>query len=274
MTPDDIPAGLALCRASGWNQIARDWELFLALEPDGATVAVRDGRVIGTVTTIHFASCFGWIAMVLVDPAERGRGVGRVLLLDGLATLDDVVARLDATPAGEVLYRKLGFEFEYGLKRFQREPAPFTADADGRVAPLSGDDWPDVLAIDSLVFGADRSRLLTWLADGAPEYAWVSRTADGLEGFALGRHGHTFEHIGPIIAPDAETARLLVGRCLAARDDRPFVVDAPDHHPPWQAWLRDAGFAVQRPFARMYRGTHLHPGLPDQYFASIGPEFG
>ena len=31
MTPDDIPAGLNLCRLAGWNQLARDWELFLQI---------------------------------------------------------------------------------------------------------------------------------------------------------------------------------------------------------------------------------------------------
>ena len=275
MMADDIPAGLALCRASRWNQIARDWELFLALEPEGATVAVRDGRVIGTVTTLRFSTCFGWISMVLVDPAERGHGVGTALLQAGIDALHDVTARLDATPAGEPLYRKLGFEFEYGLKRFQREASPFALPPEeAGVAPLGEDHWDDVRALDALVFGADRSAMLAWLRDGAPEYAWVAQSDDGLEGFVLGRHGHDFDQIGPIVATDADVARRLVGRCLAARSDRRLVVDAPDHHASWQQWLQSTGFTVQRPFARMYLGTHLHPGLPDQYFASVGPEFG
>lgn len=274
MGVDDIPAGLALCRAAGWNQLARDWELFLSLEPNGATVAERDGRVVGTVTTLRFGPCFGWIAMVLVDPAERGRGIGRTLLLEGLSSLSNVTARLDATPAGEALYRKLGFEHEYGLKRFQRAPGSFVDPGDDRITRLTPDDWPDILAFDAAVFGADRSRLLMWLAEGAPEYAWVARSADGLEGYIFGRHGHLFEHLGPVVAPDADTAQLLVGRCLAGRADRPFVVDAPDHHAQWQQWLGESGFTVQRPFARMYRGTHLHPGFPGNYFAIVGPEFG
>lgn len=275
MTVDDIPAGLALCRASRWNQVARDWEQFLRLEPARCRVAVRDGRVIGTVATLRFGGHFGWVAMVLVEPAERGRGVGRALLLHGLSTLDGLVARLDATHAGERLYRKLGFVEEYRLTRFEREPAPMaTPDSSGRVHAVSAGDWPSLLSLDAQVSGADRSRMLTWLAEGAPEYGWVYRSPGGLEGFVLGRHGHDFDHLGPVAARDVDVAQRLVAECLARHPDRRFILDAPDQHASWQAWLQESGFAVQRPFIRMYRGRHLHPGSPAHLYATIGPEFG
>ena len=37
MTNADVDAGLRLCRLSHWNQVARDWEQFLELAPDGAS---------------------------------------------------------------------------------------------------------------------------------------------------------------------------------------------------------------------------------------------
>ena len=278
MTVADVPAGLDLCRASHWNQVARDWEQFLRLEPHGAAVAVRDGRVIGSVATLRFGQRFAWISMVLVDPAERGRGVGRALLVYGLSLLSDTVARLDATPAGEVLYRKLEFQEEYRLTRFQREPAPIEHSAVSRagtpVSPLGADDWPAIVALDEQVFGADRRAMLQWLAEGAPEYAWVSLTPRGVNGFMLGRHGHNFEHLGPVVGHDPDVARRLVAACVARHPDRRFILDAPDRQSAWQAWLQEAGFVVQRPFIRMYRGDHRYPGLPEKLFASIGPEFG
>jgi GNAT superfamily N-acetyltransferase len=275
MTVDDIPAGLALCRASRWNQIARDWEQFLKLEPHGAAVAVRDGQVIGSVATLRFGARFGWISMVLVDPAQRRRGVGRVLLLHGLSILEDVVARLDATPAGEVLYRTLAFEEEYRLTRFQREPAPFDTGSAGVPVPAISDaDWSSILSLDADVFGADRSAMLTWLLEGAPEYGLLSRSSGTVDGFVLGRHGHDFDQLGPVVAKDGDVARQLVSACLARHADRRFVLDAPDRHASWHSWLRDAGFAVQRPFVRMYRGRHQYPGDPSRLFATIGPEFG
>ena len=295
MTFDDIPAGLALCRASRWNQVARDWEQFLLLEPHGAAVAVRDRRVIGSVATLRFGKRFGWVAMVLVDPAERGYGVGRALLLQGLSTLGDLVTRLDATPEGEGLYRKLDFEEEYRLTRFQREPvlsetlivrpaqnerrvegpAPFAASRPaGQVHAVGAGDWPSLLSLDAQVFGADRSPMLKWLAEGTPEYGRVCRSSGSLEGFVFGRRGHNFEHLGPVIAKDVDVARRLIGECLARYPNRRFILDAPDQHASWQAWLQESGFAVQRPFIRMYRGRHLPPGTAAPLYATIGPEFG
>jgi len=278
MTKDDIPAGLQLCRASRWNQVARDWEQFLRLEPHGAAVAVRDTRVVGSVATLRFERRFAWISMVLVDPAERGQGIGRALLLHGLSLLSDTVARLDATPAGEILYRKLDFKEEYRLTRFERDPGPVRAASDhrsgGPISALGDEDWPAILALDARVFGADRRALLTWLASGAPEYAAVSLSSRGVSGFLLGRHGHNFEHIGPVIAQDEATARRLVGACVARHPNRRFIIDAPDRQASWQEWLRGAGFIAQRPFIRMFRGDHQHPGLPEHLYASTGPEFG
>ena len=43
MRPDDIPRGLALCRASGWNQVQADWEQLLARGAEGSFVAEADG---------------------------------------------------------------------------------------------------------------------------------------------------------------------------------------------------------------------------------------
>src|SRR5688572_19261656 len=101
MRHEDIPAGLGLCRASRWNQVARDWELFLAMCPDACKVAVDEtGTVVGSVAAVTYGTEFGWIAMVLVDPAYRRQGIGTRLLEEGLALLTHVpIVRLDATPA-------------------------------------------------------------------------------------------------------------------------------------------------------------------------------
>ncbi|HEY6403792.1 MAG TPA: GNAT family N-acetyltransferase, partial [Blastocatellia bacterium] len=120
MTPDDIAAGLELCRAARWNQTERDWELFLRLSPEGCRVAIRDERVIGTVATTRYEGRFAWIGMVLVDPAERGQGIGARLTAEALKMLKDMPSiRLDATPAGHAVYKKLGFVDEYRLSRME-----------------------------------------------------------------------------------------------------------------------------------------------------------
>ena len=275
MTASDIPAGLALCRAAHWNQIARDWEQFLTLSPDGARVAEHDGRVVASVATLNYGERLGWIAMVLVDPAERRQGLGTTMLTIGLDLLDRLPSvGLDATPAGYPIYVKRGFSEEYPLVRMERPAwARTSPPADRWVRPLAPADWNAVKAWDAEVFGADRSGMLDWLFAGAPQYALAVEDDGGLAGYALGRPGFASQHLGPIVARDERSAAALVSACVA-EDRAPFIVDAPLHSPGWLAWLHEAGFREQRPFIRMRRSGAPGSGRPREQFASVGPEFG
>jgi GNAT superfamily N-acetyltransferase len=274
MTVSDIPAGVSLCRASRWNQTKRDWQHFLAAAPHGALVAVEHGSVIGTVATMPYGS-FTWISMVLVDPAARGRGVGTLLLERGLSLVDHrTTTRLDATPAGEALYRGLGFVAEYRIARLVLGARRRGASRSSGARPLTPADWPALLDKDLQAFGASRASLLERLAADAPEYAWVVERDDGLTGHLLGRHGAVREHLGPLIADGDDSAWLLLDACLAAHPNREFIIDVPDDQPSWRARLAQLGFAIERPFLRMYRGRLTEPGQPSLVYAITGAEFG
>src|ERR1043166_1113917 len=102
MTEQDIEAGLRLCRASGWNQLAADWRIFLECNGEGCRVEEIDGRVAGTAATLRYEDRFSWISMLLVDPEMRRRGIGTMLLEEALRVLGGTRSiRLDATPAGK-----------------------------------------------------------------------------------------------------------------------------------------------------------------------------
>ena len=133
-----------------------------------------------------------------------------------------------------------GFHEEYRLQRMQRDLQPvnpsFIADAlsGPPVRPMTEGDLDQVAAQDLEAFGADRRTLLESFRSGAPEYAWVTGD-DTIDGYLLGRHGHAFDHLGPLVARDERTARRLVARCVSAHPDRPFILDAPSSHAEWSA---------------------------------------
>src|SRR5260370_20268220 len=211
MTVDDIPAGLRLCRASGWNQLESDWRVFLNWNPSACRVAERDGKIVGTIAALRYGDRFTWLSMVLVEPTERGVGIGTHLLREELALLREDCVRLDATPLGQPLYARNGFVDEYPLSRMTA-----TVHAADSIAvptsarPMREEDLGRVLTCDREVFGTDRSRLLRALFQLAPRYAWIAGKSGSIEGYSFGRPGFLYEQLGPVIAQDAQTARHLV----------------------------------------------------------------
>ncbi len=276
MTLGDIPAGLRLCRASGWNQLEEDWRLFLRINPTGSRVAEKNSEVIGTVATIRYADRFSWLSMVLVDPRGRGAGIGTRLLHEGLALLhDQECVRLDATPVGRQIYHRHGFVQEYTLHRVIGTACPDRLISPPHAArPMRAGDLPEVMALDTQVFGAHRDEVILDLFDRAPQYAWVLEIDGRLRGHILGRPGHLYEHLGPIVARDLESALGLTATCVRANPGRTFAIDASSFESGWREWLVAHGFVEERPFIRMRRGDNHYPGVPEHQFAIVGPEFG
>jgi GNAT superfamily N-acetyltransferase len=281
MLHSDVAAGLELCRASHWNQLSRDWECFLNLNPNGCRVAVKADRVVGTVVTLRYPdgkgiNGFGWIAMVLVAPEERRRGIGSELMREALSCLSDLaMIRLDATPDGHAVYQKLDFVDEYGLIRMEAPSA--IRQVYGHSGPtrlMVEADLPRVLEMDLQVFGVDRGRLLKWMFDGAREYARVLVRDGEIVGYIFGRHGFKYEHLGPVIAEDYPAAEQLLVTSLGNNGGKRFILDASCHDPNWTQLLESIGFKELRSFIRMYRGENLNPGTPEKQYAILGPEFG
>jgi ribosomal protein S18 acetylase RimI-like enzyme len=222
---------------------------------------------------LRFAEKFSWIAMLLVDPAVRGQGIGTGLLQEALTILkNEKCIRLDATEAGARIYCTHGFQEEYRLNRLVAE-APVQPGANAETCrPMSNADLEEVFDLDKSVFGADRSALLRSFLMRAPEYAWVSRTGGTLAGYIFGRHGYNHEHLGPLIATGERAAVALATCCLARQQS--FLIDVPDDLKEWNGWLQNAGFARERSFLRMYRGSKVQPERERYQFGIAGPEFG
>src|SRR5690242_11849446 len=123
MTQADVAAADELRRLAGWNQKPRDWQRLLKLEPQGCFAALRNGAVVGTVTTTVYGTALAWIGMMLVHPEHRRIGIATRLMNRALEHLKQrrvSCVKLDATPAGQPVYEKLGFVSERRLQRWQR----------------------------------------------------------------------------------------------------------------------------------------------------------
>lgn len=272
----DLPACMGLSAASGWNQTADDWRVFLDAAPGRSFAAVQGDQVVGTAATIDYGPAVSWVSMVLVDPGHRRQGIGTLVLQAALEALADrETIRLDATPAGRAVYLGLGFDDERPLARLEAGRWSVPAQAGPPCRPMAAADLEAVIDLDRRVFGSPRPALIRHLFAAAPRLAAVA--LDGVArpcGFVLGRIGTRFDHVGPLCAADVGVAAALL-RCLEpACGGRGTIIDIPRRDPRWDALLTAAGFREQRPFTRMVRGRDACPGEPAESFAIAGPEFG
>jgi GNAT superfamily N-acetyltransferase len=272
MTREDIREAMRLKDMAGWNQTATDWERFVSASPDGCFVAEHEGRVIGTVATIAYQGRFAWIGMVIVDPVQRGNGLGTALLERAIRYLDALPVpcmKLDATPQGQRLYRKFGFVSEFEIERWM-----LTRGASKKVVRSESADIDDALSLDRDIFGADRSILLRSIAQGAPAFTLVQRRDGQIAGYAFGRRGTRADHLGPWMALYPDVAATLLDEFLAASDRDLVFVDCVCENSWALPLLKDRGFEFSRPLTRMFRGRNQFPGLREHLCAILGPEFG
>jgi GNAT superfamily N-acetyltransferase len=263
LTDADLPRAAALSRLVGWNQVPRDWALFLA---HGEGRALDDGQdaLAATAAVIRHGAGLAWISMVLVRPDLRRQGHATALMRWAMEALASTrCAALDATPAGREVYRRLGFRDLWGFSRWSLPVLPVVPGA----RPLRAGDWPAVLALDAAAFGAPREPLLRDFAARSPGFV-----LDGGAGFALTRDGARGAQVGPVVARDDNAARALIATARAALPGD-AVIDLPDARDGIAAWLASAGGAVQRPFTRMALGADP-PGDASLIAAVAGPEFG
>ncbi|MGH9325489.1 MAG: GNAT family N-acetyltransferase [Terriglobia bacterium] len=276
MHENDIPAGLELVAAAGWNQTQADWKHFLIVHPEGCFVAESGGQVAGTATSIIYENRLAWVGMVLVRPDYRRRGIATQLLETVLRHLDSLripVIKLDATPQGAPLYEKLGFATELQIERWSLHRAPVKPAALGEPF-ITENQFEEVLTLDRDVFGADRQELLLSVHASAPYFTAAVGTGRNLAGYTLGRLGRIADHLGPWVAKDEQTASRLLKRFLAYSARECIVVDCVKSNPAISAILHSMGFEVSRPLLRMARGSGGSLGRPELLVAILGPEFG
>jgi ribosomal protein S18 acetylase RimI-like enzyme len=267
LTQADVPGALALSAKVGWNQTATDWRLFIA---HARTVGLFDADegLVATAAALPYHNSFGYISMVIVDPPWRRRGLARRLMGECIETLrgQGRAALLDATPAGALVYRGIGFVELATMERWEGEGGG--GQIGGAADRLGPADLHKLIEADALAFGSQRRFLLEDFLTRPGTAAW---TSDG--GYLVMREGHRAMQIGPLVAPSTEAACVLLAAAIAAARGRVFL-DLFTTWPDLAAVLESSGFKRQRPFIRMALDRATLPGDLARLAIAAGPEFG
>ncbi len=293
LTHRDIDSAQSLVELAGWNQLPEDWRRLVRRESQGCFKATRDGKLLGTVTTIAYGTEMAWIGMMLVHPAARRQGIGRELMhraIDYLKVRGVRAIGLDATPAGRPLYEQLGFHVSSEWQRWQ-----YQLDAPASGSPVLLEQAIHSLArrADSAVDGGEQGNLrldsnpeidshlreLDRQAFGVDRWSWIEQLCQSSQlvasdqGYGLLRRGRVASYLGPVVATDTSVAQSLIERLLASCTIS-CLWDVPSTNPQAEALVRQLGFEPLRVLYRMWLDQVGPRGEPQQLFAISDPATG
>jgi len=276
MTAADIEPACAAIVASHWGDRRAWFEVAVASPMIHAFVAEDEtGAIAGTgVATVNGA--VGWIGTIWVDPAFRGRGLGRRLTEAPIDAAEAAGCRtlvLVATDAGRPLYERLGFVVQTHYRIVEapgRDPAATPPTPAGRaVRPWRLDDLEAAAVLDRAVTGEDRRHLLAAFA--TPVSARVVADADDrVLGFVVRAPWGG----GATIAPDPHDARVLLdARRATAGPDGRVRAGLLEDNVAGLAGLLDDGWTDVWDAPRMIRGAPLDwqpDGIWGQFNHAVG----
>lgn len=273
LTLAEVAGGLALSGAAGWNQTAEDWAFFIG---QGHATGFRSasGALVASAAALAYGGGFGWISMVLVADRWRHRGLASLLVEGAIRRLQSahITPVLEATPAGEPVYRHLGFRAGFAFERWEGtlEPELPAPAEDREVRRATTSDLDAIVALDQAATGVGRRALLQDLLARPGTQAWMARAGGG---FVFARAGRRATQIGPLVASQPAAALALLAAALR-RLTGPVFLDVPTRWHELAARLEQLGFVRQRPFVRMSLGTGAPLACGDRVFVLAGPEFG
>lgn len=253
---DEAMAGLAWSWAEleGWNPGIEDHRLLPLIDPAGclAMHIEADGtlRMIGAIAAVNYGG-YGFVGMLLMDPAFRGKGYGKRLIAqatDHMAGLPNV--GVDAVLPMVPVYEKLGLKRAYGTVRHRLPAGTLLPVRQARL--LEAADLEELIAYDASVFGLSRGAFLKrWTRNSRADTA-VLRRNGRIVGFGVVRDCLSGRKVGPLFADDEEAAIDLLGVLLSRKPDRHHYLDLPDLPGHGRSLVTDA--ASDFSCIRMYTG--------------------
>jgi ribosomal protein S18 acetylase RimI-like enzyme len=258
MTESDLTQAQALSAELRWPHRLVDWEHVFA-HSEGV-VAERDGQVIGTGQRWRWGPRHATIGLIIVSPACQGRRVGHRIMTALLDGLDECTVLLQATAEGRGLYERLGFVRTGEIRQHQgvAQPTPLVALPPGwRLRPAGLNETAALQRLDEAARGMPRHALVNDLMAQAD--AVVVLDHDGVQkGFAMLRRFGRGHSIGPVVAPDPESAKALIAHLAGMNAGRFTRVDI-DFDSGLTEWLESIGLLRVDAPTTMVRGATLEP---------------
>lgn len=270
LTLRDLTACADLSEDRGWPREEHKWG-FLLTAGKGYGIDDPGGGLVSACAVTEYGPQdrpdLGAIGMVLVAQRHARQGIGRRLMRHVIAAMGTTPLTLHATPNGRPLYEELGFKV---TGRAEMVRGHFTATGyEPTVATraATAEDLTGILRLDEVVFGADRTHIVTRLPAFADQLRVVEENGR-IIGYAAAWPNMDDHVVGPLVARDTETAKALIAS-LAAHTDRRLRTDIDVRHEELLTWAKEHGLASVAFNAVMTYGISELPGDWSRRFAPV-----
>lgn len=229
-----------------WKDIIPSIDYYLKSDFCFPFAARKNQQLVGTGTAILHGKT-AWLAGIIVHPDFRNEGYGTNItsyLIDHLKKTGAETILLVATPLGEPVYKKLGFEKEDGYIFFKEGKLPEPCN-DENIILYDRKYKDDLLKLDYLASGEDRYKSL----EEHLENSWLFVQNYDLQGFYL----PTLRE-GLIVAKNDEAGLEL----MKIRNRNANFAIVPDENEAAIDFLKHHNFKEFRRAGRMYIGKKIY----------------
>ncbi|MEM9043120.1 MAG: GNAT family N-acetyltransferase [Pseudomonadota bacterium] len=255
MTLDHLRIAVDWAAAEGWNPGLEDAEAFYGVDRAGFLMGWLGDVPVTAISVVRHSDSFGFLGFYLCHPDQRGKGYGLATWQAGMAHLGTRAVGLDGVPAQESNYRRSGFTLSHYTKRYAGRIDGVTHPS---CRPATQADLAALLQMDRKISGTDRAAYMSrWLSQSETRQTLVFEASGRITAFGAIRTCKEGHKIGPLFAPEAETAMSLITSLIAVTDAQDVMIDIPDPNQVGVDLARSLNFEQVFSCARMYHGVPL-----------------
>jgi ribosomal protein S18 acetylase RimI-like enzyme len=269
MTPQDIPFALSLTDHEKWGHQEVDFRRRIDLDPRGSFVAILNDEKVGIISSVMHGK-YAFLGNLIIRDGFRGEGIGEQLMKHSIHYLLDkktTSIELDGVLSAVSLYRRLGFRDKYLSMRFMRTPD----NSNPPSTTMEKVNGKSIVAFDKRQTGLSRKNFLEGTMIDYPNCSFTIGNPISGYGMIKPRATGTYA-IGPIIANDFRSAKILLNQILIKFGDKPLSIGVPEQNHKMSQLLVEKGFQYRQPSLRMFFGKRID--YEKHVYAILGPDVG
>ncbi|WP_232700058.1 GNAT family N-acetyltransferase [Brevibacillus daliensis] len=206
------------------------------------------GELISSTAVFRYGQTLTSLGLVIVHPDFQGRGLGKKVLEACIQMIPEEEAIvLIATPEGKPVYEKLGFTTVDSVHKYMCESVQHhEVKVSNRyhiedVNRHQSNVLHRIIQLDADAFGAERKLLIQNMFESDSECLVLFDQNGEIEGLCFATKSEPYTVIGPLVAPNDETAFALLTKLTFSIEGR-VRIDIPDGKTDLMKMIESIGF--------------------------------